>query len=157
VSGTLAFRRESLDEEPGRGLVAAMAVEIAELYDGLVLDGADMPRATPAELGPPHGAFLVGYDERDGPVCCGGLKRLDDQACEIKRMYVVPAARGRGHAKALLAALEDAARGLGYSVARLDTGPRQEDSIHIYTAAGYKPIGNFNANPMATYFGEKPL
>jgi GNAT superfamily N-acetyltransferase len=57
----------------------------------------------------------------------------------------------------LLAALEDRARELGYLIARLDTGPKQSGSQHLYESAGYEPIPNFNANPMATYFGEKRL
>lgn len=40
---------------------------------------------------------------------------------------------------------------------RLDTEPRQITARLIYERAGYKPIGNFNDNPVATYFGEKHL
>src|SRR5262245_28304908 len=101
-----------------------MIHEMRDLYDGLDLLSPDMPAAGAAEMGPPGGTFLVGY--RDGEaVCGGGIKRLPDGACEIKRMYVVPAARGQGVARMLLGALEDAARGLGYDLVRLDTGPRQ--------------------------------
>jgi len=108
VSGrttSLVFRSGQVDAGPGAVLAQAMRDEIADLYDGLELDGEDMPRAGPAELGPPHGAFLVGFHEQR-PVCCGGIKRLDEQACEIKKMYVIPAMRGRGVARALLGALE---------------------------------------------------
>jgi GNAT superfamily N-acetyltransferase len=141
-------------------LVAAMIAEMRELYwdirGGLDLDSPDMPKAGPAELGPPRGVYLVGY--RDGvAVCGGGLKRLPDGACEIKRMYVVPDARGQGLARRLLRALEDAARDLGYTVARLDTGPRQQHAQRMYEAQGYVPVANFNANPVATFFGEKAL
>ena len=59
-------------------------------------------------------------------------------------MYVVPAARGQGLARTLLRALEDAARGLGYSIARLDTGPRQPHARGLYESEGYVPIANFN-------------
>jgi GNAT superfamily N-acetyltransferase len=72
-------------------------------------------------------------------------------------MYVVPEARGRGVGRELLAALEEAARELGYTVARLDTGPRQPTAERMYRQAGYRPIGNFNDNPVASFFGEKPL
>ena len=137
-------------------MIAAMRTEMAELYDGLELDGAAMPKAGPGELGPPGGGFLVGY-ENGAAICCGGVKRLDASACEIKRMYVVPAARGRGVARELLVALEDFARELGYAIARLDTGPRQPGARHLYESAGYAPIENFNANPVATFFGEKRL
>jgi GNAT superfamily N-acetyltransferase len=72
-------------------------------------------------------------------------------------MFVVPPARGRGVARALLTELERRARSLGYSVVRLDTGPLQATAQLIYDRAGYEPIGNFNSNPIATYFGEKHL
>lgn len=137
-------------------MLDAMVAEMADLYDGLDLNAPGMPKAGPAELGPPGGVFLVGY--RDGmPVCGGGLKRLPDGACEIKRMYVVPEARRGGVARALLAALEDAARGLGYRVARLDTGSRQPHAQAFYEASGYLRCDNFNENPAAAFHGEKQL
>jgi GNAT superfamily N-acetyltransferase len=126
------------------------------MYDGLDLDAPDMPRAGAAELGPPGGAFRVGW-RGEVPVCCGGIKRLDEQACEIKRMYVAPQARGQGVARALLGALEQVARDLGYAVARLDTGPRQTHALALYRSAGYAEIPNFNNNPAALYFAEKSL
>ena len=152
----IEFRDARVDEGDGGRLARAMRDEIAVIYPGLVLDGPDMPKAGPAELGPPGGAFLVGYDE-DRPVCCGGVKRLSPEACELKRMYVVPERRGRGIARALLVALEDRARALGYTIARLDTGPAQPVAQALYESAGYAPIANFNANPVASFFGEKAL
>ena len=153
----IVFRPARIDGGDGLALANAMAAEIAAMYDGLDLNGAAMPKAGPAELGPPSGTFLVGYGDGNRPLCCGGVKRLPDGACEIKRMYVVPAARGQGIARRLLRALEDAARELGYAVVRLDTGPRQNAARHLYQSAGYRAIANFNAHPVATYFGEKPL
>jgi GNAT superfamily N-acetyltransferase len=153
----LSFRTVSFDAEPAASLVAAMRAEMRAMYDDLDIDAAGMPAAGPQELGPPRGAFLVGFDADGSPICCGGIKGLEDGACEIKRMYVLPEERGRGVARALLSALEDAARGLGYEVARLDTGPRQAHAERMYRGAGYRPIGNFNANPVASFFGEKPL
>ena len=152
----LEFRACPLDEEPAASLVQRMRDELAELYDGLDLDHADMPKAGPAELGPPGGTFVVGI--QDGvAVCCGGIKRLPDGACEIKRMFVVEQARGRGVARALLGELERCARELGYAVLRLDTGPLQTHAQRLYESAGYAPIGNYTANPMASFFGEKRL
>ena len=82
---------------------------------------------------------------------------MPDGACEIKRMYVVPDERGKGLARVLLHALEDAARGLGYQIARLDTGPRQPHAQGLYENEGYRTVPNFNGNPVATFFGEKRL
>lgn len=161
MASDLDFLPEKVDEGAAAALVSAMVDEMRELYwdagsGGLDLNSPDMPRAGPAELGPPTGVFLVGY--RDGvAVCAGGVKALSDGACEIKRMYVVPSERGQGLARLLLRALEDAARELGYRVARLDTGPRQPHAQAFYQAQGYAEIGNFNGNPVATFFGEKLL
>ena len=153
----LEFRPVAIEEEPARLLVDAMRAEIAELYDGLDLDSDEMPKAGPGELGPPGGVYLVGFDEDGRAICGGGFKRLDDEVCEIKRMYVTPEAREAGHAGELLSALEDAARERGYRLVRLDTGPRQPHSERLYRREGYREIPNFNANPMASFFGEKRL
>ena len=152
----IQFHEGRVDTGDGGRLEGAMRDEMREVYSGLDLQGPDMPKAGPDELNPPNGSFIVGYE--DGiAVCCGGIKRLDAEACELKRMYVIPEARGRGVARILLRALEDRARELGYTVARLDTGPKQAAAQHLYESAGYRPIPNFNANPVATYFGEKQL
>ena len=151
------FRPARVDEGDGATLFWAMAAEIAELYDGLDQNAPDMPKAGPAEMGPPGGGFWVGYVD-GAPSCCGGLKQLPEAGtCEIKRMYVVPALRGQGLARRLLAFLEDRARALGYTTTRLDTGHRQPDAQHIYESTGYAEIPNFNGNPVATYFAEKSL
>lgn len=152
----LAFRPCPMDEEPAASLAQGMRDEIAAMYEGLDLDGPDMPKAGPSELRPPGGTFVVGFDG-ETPVCCGGLKRLPDGACEIKKMFVVETARGRGVARALLVELERCARELGYAVARLDTGPRQPRAQRMYERAGYVAVANFNGNPVASFFGEKRL
>ena len=151
----MRFEPVPADVRPVSDLVAAMIAEMATLYGPIDVPG--MPSATPADFARPRGPFLVGLNDDGAPLCCGGVKPLDGEAAEIKRMYVVPAARGRGIAKALLAALEDAARDLGYTVARLDTGPRQPHAQRMYEAAGYLPIGNFNRNPVASFWGVKRL
>lgn len=156
AAAEIEFRVVAMDGGDAAALAQAMREEISAMYDGMDLDSSRMPKAGIAELGPPHGAFLVGY--RDGiAICCGGVKRLDDRHCELKRMYVAPEARGAGVGRQLLRALEHAARDLGYEVARLDTGPRQPGAQRLYESDGYLPITNFNGNPVASFFGEKPL
>jgi GNAT superfamily N-acetyltransferase len=152
----LRFRDCPVDKEPAAALAQGMRDEIAALYDGLDLDSPQMPKAGPAELGPPGGVFVVGFED-DVPVCCGGLKRLPDGACEIKKMFVMSGARGRGYAHELLDELERRACELGYEVVRLDTGPRQPRAQRMYERAGYVVVENFNGNPVASFFGEKRL
>jgi len=136
-------------------LVRAMEDEIDELY-------ADRPGsvhsvgAEPAEMTPPDGDFLVIVHE-GRPAGCGGIKRLDGDACEIKRMYVAPELRGRGLSGDLLGALERRARELGYSIARLDTADRQPAARPLYEGAGYRRIPPYNENDLATYWYEKEL
>jgi GNAT superfamily N-acetyltransferase len=153
-SEVIEVRTVPSDAEAATALVAAMVDEVSQMYGRIDVPAA--PSATPADFAPPGGAFVVLYDD-GAPVAGGGIKRLDDQACELKRMYVVPEARGRGLASTLLVALEDEARALGYAVARLDTGPQQPAAQAMYERAGYTPIGDFNANPFASFWGEKRL
>ena len=134
-------------------LVAAMVDEVGELYEpGLPLGSS----ASPFELSPPGGGFVVLW-EGDRAVAGGGVKRLDERACEIKRMYVAPDARGRGAGRLLLEALEDLARDLGYVIARLDTGVHQPGARRMYERSGYAAVPDYNGNPYASYWGEKRL
>ena len=150
------FRQGCVDDGAGVELIAAMRAEMAELYPTHVLDGPDMPKAGPNELGPPDGEFVIGLLP-GAPICCGGFKRLPDGECELKRMYVVPEMRGRGVARVLLRELERRAQERGYAIARLDTGPRQPHARRLFESESYVAIENFNANPIATFFGEKSL
>jgi GNAT superfamily N-acetyltransferase len=151
----IELRTVPSDDPQALALVAAMVDEVSELYGRIDVPGA--PTATPEDFSEARrGVFLVVLEDGEA-VAGGGLKRLDDEACEIKRMFVVPAARGRGHASRLLKGLEDEARRLGYRVARLDTGVHQPQAQAMYERAGYAPIGNFNANPFASFWGEKAL
>jgi GNAT superfamily N-acetyltransferase len=89
-------------------------------------------------------------------VAGGGVRRLDGDAGlgEVKRMYVVPEARGRGLGRRLLEEIEAAARELGYRRLRLDTSGTVR---RLYEAAGYVAIPSYNGNGRATFWGEKAL
>jgi GNAT superfamily N-acetyltransferase len=146
-------RRTTGGDPVAIALVRAMLDEVGELYESGLPSG---PTARPDELSPPTGGFVLLFDAGRA-VAGGGIKRLDARACEIKRMYVRPEARGRGIGKALLDALEALARDLGYAVARLDTGPKQPGAQRMYERAGYVAVADYNANPYASFWGEKAL
>lgn len=152
----MRFEHARADEPPAADLIAAMVAEMNELYEGTIDAGPNVSLAPPDQLAPPTGACLVGYDG-ERAVCVGAVKRLDARCAEIKRMYVVPDARGSGVAKLLLAALESAARGLGYRRTRLDTGRLQPHVQRLFEAAGYVSIGDYNGNPYAAWWGERSL
>ncbi|TWE23311.1 acetyltransferase (GNAT) family protein [Prauserella muralis] len=109
----------------------------------------DVTPVDPADFAPPRGLFVVGY--LDGvPVACGGWRAHDGPApefrhgdAELKRMFVVPDARGKGFARALLAELERTAALAGRTRAVLETGTEQPEAIALYRSAGYTDIPKF--------------
>jgi GNAT superfamily N-acetyltransferase len=108
------------------------------------------------EMEPPGGAFLL--VEEDGvAVACGGVRTLGPGLGEIKRMFVVPSERRRGHGRRLLAALEDAARALGHSRVRLDTSADLPEAVALYEACGYVEIPDYNGSRTANHWFEKRL
>lgn len=148
------FRPGRSDSSPGRELMADLNDLLDAQYPGRMLRPGSV--TTPDEMVPPGGTFLVGYDG-DRAVAIGGLRRLEEVVCEIKRMYVVPDARSRGIGRALLTALEDAGRALGYRRVRLDAGAEQKHSRVLFQKTGYREIPPYNANHIAVYFAEKDL
>ncbi|MET3962489.1 ribosomal protein S18 acetylase RimI-like enzyme [Marmoricola sp. OAE513] len=64
-------------------------------------------------------------------------------AAEIKRMYVAPAGRGRGLARAMLAHLESTARAAGADLMILETGTEQPEALALYESSGYRSIPGF--------------
>ncbi|MGD0746635.1 MAG: GNAT family N-acetyltransferase [Acidimicrobiales bacterium] len=154
MSATVRFESSDPEEPPASELLAAMRAELNDAYE--TASRLDNPPLLPAELRPPSGAYLVGYEGHDA-VAGGGLRRLGDGVAEIKRMYVRPDARSRGVAAALLAALEAEAVSLGYAVTRLDTGPKQVHAQRLYRRTGYVEVAPYNDNPFACFWGEKRL
>ncbi len=104
--------------------------------------GPDRTPVDPAQFAAPDGVFLLARVGAD-VVACGGFRRHDDTACEVKRMFVLPAHRGHGYARALLGALEEAARVTGYRRVLLETGVAQPEAIGLYESAGYARVPGF--------------
>jgi GNAT superfamily N-acetyltransferase len=109
-----------------------------------------------AELRAEDAITLVAY-EGDEAVACGTLRMLDDSTAEVKRMFVAPEARGRGHARRILAALEDAARERGRRRVVLDTAASLHEAAALYLNEGYVAIERYNDNPYAARWFEKRL
>ncbi|GAB3307347.1 GNAT family N-acetyltransferase [Geodermatophilus aquaeductus] len=126
----------SWDDEDVQRLATAQQAELRARYDG-----DSEPGTTPSAAD--VSVVLVARDAAGTALGCGALRTLGDGVAEVKRMYVVPEARGRGVSKLVLAGLEDAARARGWTVLRLETGPRQPEAIALYEGAGYRPIPAF--------------
>jgi GNAT superfamily N-acetyltransferase len=110
-----------------------------------------MSLAHPDEFDPPTGAFVVLLED-DQTVAGGGIRRLENQTCEVKRMWTSPGHRRGGLATAVLVALEDVARQLGYTRVRLETGPSQPEAIALYEHFGYRTIAPFGPYRQAVAF-----
>ena len=150
----MEIRRESFDSVAARTLADALEAELLDTYDGVPGSGG-LPDAAVFE--PPDGGFLVGWEDGEA-VACGGIARYDDATAEIRRMYVVPDARGRGLSRRVLEALEDEARALGYSLVRLETGNLQAAAVGLYISAGFGPIpryGPFVDDPRSVCFEKR--
>ena len=141
-----------LAEPAVRSLLGALDAYLATLYPpasnhGLTMDALRQPavRFVVARLG-------------DAPVGCGAVVLEADDA-EIKRMYVAPAARGRGVGRRLLDHLESLAMASGCRTSRLETGIAQPEALALYRRAGYMDIGPFadyRPDPQSRFMG-KPL
>jgi GNAT superfamily N-acetyltransferase len=152
---TVRFEVVDPDEREAARLRRAMEEEA----DGLYADregSIHMVSAGPDEMRAPGGAFLVAIAAGEA-IGCGGFKRLDDETCEIKRMYLEPGWRGRGISRSLLEAIEATARDAGYLRARLDTGDRQPSAKRLYDSAGYREIADYNGNTLARHWFEREL
>ena len=85
---------------------------------------------------------IIAYDKGQ-PVGCGAFKARNNKQVEIKRMFVLTAARKKGYASAILTALETWAAKEGYSEAILETGKAQIEALSFYPKQGYTVIPNF--------------
>ena len=81
--------------------------------------------------------------ENENPVGCGAIKAFEDDAMEVKRMFVSPESRNKGVATKILAELESWAGEMSYKKCVLETGKRQPDAIALYEKCGYRQIANY--------------
>ncbi len=95
----------------------------------------------PGRYAPPRGALLLALPAL-GTVA---LRALDETTCEIKRLYVAPAARGTGLGARLAAAIVAEARRLGYRRAVLDTLPFMTGALRLYAALGFTETAPYHA------------
>jgi GNAT superfamily N-acetyltransferase len=93
----------------------------------------------PGEYGPPSGSLLLARDG-DEPVGCVGLRPIGDGVCEMKRLFVRPASRGRGIGRLLAERIIAEARAIGYERMRLDTLPEMREARGIYEQFGFRTI-----------------
>ncbi|WP_189054150.1 GNAT family N-acetyltransferase [Longimycelium tulufanense] len=154
----MELRIVPFDHPDAVALSAAVQQEYVQRYGD-----EDVTPIEPDEFTPPRGLFLVGYLD-DGPVACGGWRARDNEEehlrvgdAELKRMYVVPEARGNGLARALLAELERTAALAGRRRVVLETGTKQPEAIALYLSCGYieaPQFGVYRGHPCSRCFSK---
>jgi GNAT superfamily N-acetyltransferase len=128
---------EPFDSPEAADLMAELRNELNERYGGDLEPGAK-PTAEDVTV------FLVARED-GAALGCGALRSLGEPVVEIKRMYVRPAARGRGVGALILSELEREAVERGFRVVRLETGPLQPEALALYERTGYREIPCFGA------------
>ena len=110
---------------------------IDEYFDAPAFD--EELRTLPGEYSLPRGSLLLATVQQQ-PAGCVALRSIDDDYCEMKRMFVYPRFRGQGAGVALATRLIDNARAAGYRAMRLDTSIRQGEAKELYSRLGFRII-----------------
>lgn len=152
---TATLRAEPPDGPASRALWAEYMALLAERLDAPPADPEHV-FAWPESFSGPGSAWLVAYDGEE-PVACGGLRALDARTGEVKRMFVTARARGRGHARALLAELERLAAEAGQRRVRLITTEVLGEARALYAACGYAVVGTPREGARQDFLMEKEL
>jgi putative acetyltransferase len=143
---------ESPDQPEVAAFLAASDAYAASLYPAESNHLVDL-----ATLLDPRVVFFVAREEGMA-LGCGALVGGADGSAELKRMWVVPIARGRGVGRAILAAIERTAQASDVTVIRLETGIRQPEAIGLYRAAGFveiAPFGSYHPDPLSTFMEKR--
>jgi len=102
----------------------------------------------PGDYVPPGGRLLLAYDSSQLAGCIA-LRRLEEQTCEMKRLFVRQEFRGQGLGRQLIAGIIQEAKQIGYRYMRLDTlPPKMNDAIGLYRSYGFKEIAPYYKNPV---------
>jgi ribosomal protein S18 acetylase RimI-like enzyme len=103
----------------------------------------------PGKYSPPSGRLFLASDGNEVAGCIA-LRKLDDETCEMKRLYVRDAFRGKRAGRKLTEHLINTAREIGYKRMRLDTVPGKMDAaISLYRSLGFEEIEPYYVNPVA--------
>lgn len=101
------------------------------------------------KYGLPYGRLYIAYCDNQLAGCVG-LRKIDMQSCEMKRLYVRPEFRGKRIGNCLVRQIISDAKKIGYMHVLLDTLPFLKSAIHMYKQYGFYEIPSYNDSPMDT-------
>ncbi|HSS45183.1 MAG TPA: GNAT family N-acetyltransferase [Thermoanaerobaculia bacterium] len=111
----------------------------------------------PGDYAPPSGRLLLASSDHEIAGCVA-LRKIEEDVCEMKRLYVRNAFRGQGVGRKLAEAILGEARRIGYRKMRLDTMPSMRAAIPLYRSLGFSEIAPYRVNPVeGALFMEKDL
>jgi ribosomal protein S18 acetylase RimI-like enzyme len=160
VQTTMPFRLVKARHPQEIGAAAILFREYAN-WLGIDLSFQDFEnelRALPGKYAPPTGELILACSQAGDALGCIGVRPLDGAAvCEMKRLYVLPSARGLGVGRALIGAIITAAEELGYPEMKLDTLPWMHSAIAMYRQFGFEEIAPYYDNPVpgTRYLGKR--
>ena len=108
---------------------------------------AEELRTLPAPYAAPGGVLFVAYSEGELAGCVG-VRRLADETCELKRLFVRPFYRSQGVGRALTERAISWARDAGYQTMRLDTMPSMQAARRLYAELGFREVPAYRHNPV---------
>ncbi len=137
------------ESEDDIGIARELILEYGRLrnFDAAMGDYEKELAELPGEYCLPHGCLLIAF-YNDDPAGCAALRKIDDDFCEMKRLYVKPEFRGRKIGKALVLELIKEACEIGYQFMRLDNHPWMKEAELLYKSVGFKEIGAYRFNPI---------
>ena len=145
---TLPFALQRVESGPAVESVRALFREYqAGLGVDLCFQGfAEELAALPGAYAPPAGRLYLALQKHE-PAGCVALRPLKDATCEMKRLYVRPAYRGRGIGRMLTERALGEARAIGYERIVLDTLPAMQEAQALYATLGFVETDAYTFNP----------
>lgn len=148
-----ALRVSGLSDPATAPVLAGLAEEYERRYGG----SGEITLDDRADFEAPDGTLLL-LEEDGETLAAGALRRWSAGTAEVKRMWTAPAHRRRGHSRRVLRALEDAARGRGYELVRLQSGTAQPEALALYLSENYAriaPYGPYRDDPRCVCFEKR--